>query len=311
MYHLICLNPALDRTLIMESVEKGKVNRPKEVREFPGGKSFNVAYALNYHHNKEFVVHTLLGSQIGKHVKALAAHRDISVTSTETQVPTRICSILVDPSIEDVYPIYEKGEVISKEVLSTFTHSLMDSLSTDDKVIFSGSLMSGIPENYMRSIIEKIQGKNVFVGIDSSGTPLVEAYQAHPDFIKINDEEFSDLFPTFTGSSIEDYLLFLKEHRSTIPNLFIITLGAEGVLAKIGEEFFHVYADKISVKNPVASGDFFLGTFLHYYFSNSSIENTLKNSVAFSTANCLNWYPEVFPKDLKKTTAIVHCKKLS
>ncbi|ABP89173.1 Fructose-1-phosphate kinase and related fructose-6-phosphate kinase (PfkB) [Streptococcus suis 05ZYH33] len=46
MIHLICPNPALDRTLLVEKIEKNIPLRPTEVRDYPGGKSFNVAYAL-------------------------------------------------------------------------------------------------------------------------------------------------------------------------------------------------------------------------------------------------------------------------
>lgn len=38
MIHLICPNPALDRTLLVEKIEKNIPLRPTEVRDYPGGK---------------------------------------------------------------------------------------------------------------------------------------------------------------------------------------------------------------------------------------------------------------------------------
>lgn len=37
MIHLICPNPALDRTLLVEKIEKNIPLRPTEVRDYPGG----------------------------------------------------------------------------------------------------------------------------------------------------------------------------------------------------------------------------------------------------------------------------------
>lgn len=43
MITTITLNPAIDRTVELEKIELGEVNRVKETREDLGGKSINVA----------------------------------------------------------------------------------------------------------------------------------------------------------------------------------------------------------------------------------------------------------------------------
>ena len=71
MIHLVCPNPALDRTVLLSRFKEDVVNRPRQVHENAGGKSFNVAYVLNYEKGEEqgnFCIHTMLGGKMGKMV---------------------------------------------------------------------------------------------------------------------------------------------------------------------------------------------------------------------------------------------------
>ena len=63
MIHLVCPNPALDRTILLHDLKEDLVNRPDAVHENAGGKSFNGAYVLNCEKDKEqgnFCIHTML-----------------------------------------------------------------------------------------------------------------------------------------------------------------------------------------------------------------------------------------------------------
>lgn len=80
MIHLICPNPAIDRTLLFNTIETAIPNRPITVKEFPGGKSFNVAYSLSYNNNRsDITIHTMLGGLYGKQVLNLANEKGYNV----------------------------------------------------------------------------------------------------------------------------------------------------------------------------------------------------------------------------------------
>lgn len=144
--------------------------------------------------------------------------------------------------------------------------------------------------------------------VDTSGKPLAEAYRSNPFLIKINNEEILDIFPEKRLETIADYHSLLLP-QANIP-YFIITLGEKGVIAKIKDEFFYITAKKITAKNPVASGDFFLGILTNGLFSNSPHEDALKLAITYSTANCLNWYPEVSEDDIQTIFSTVTLEKL-
>lgn len=300
MIHLICPNPAIDRTLLLENFSSPVPNRPYDLREFAGGKSFNVAYALDFEETTpDYCIHTILGGRNGDYLQELAAKKAIKLHITQVAVNTRVCTILVDTKNNGIYPIYESGFVLDRSLLTTFTEQLVHAIQPNDTVVFSGSLMKGMPDDYIAQIQTQLQGKNTHFFVDTSGTALVEAYKGHPDVIKINDEELSDLVPDQTFDGLEDYMCFLKsEFAAPIP-YFIITLGAKGVIAKLNQQIYHLYIPPVQAKNPIACGDFFLGGLVKY-LTLGQLEDidVLKKAISYSTANVLNWFPEMKQADI-------------
>lgn len=309
MIHLICPNPAIDRTLLTKNFTPSIPNRPFEVKEFPGGKSFNVAYAIKREDpHCSLTVHTILGGHNGAYLRELAKKNGIPLTETNVEQNTRLCNIVVDTEKNTIYPIYEKGLQLSSSILETFTKKIVESVKERDIIVFSGSLMKGMPDNYIAQIIGKLANKNVKVFVDTSGKALVEAYKAKPQLIKINDEEILDLFPNRKLYSNEDYYELLKEVEI---DYFIITLGAKGVIAKMKDDYYYLKAKEIDAKNPVASGDFFLGILTSYVEKNLNAEEALKMAITYSTANCLNWYPSVNKEDINKIYNTITVKNLT
>lgn len=293
MIHLLCPNPALDRTLLVESYEVGAANRPIEVKDFPGGKSFNVAYAIQQANlDTSFKIHTLLGGHFGKYVEQLADEHAYPLVTTRLETNTRICSIIPNVTNNKVYPLYEKGEEISSEFVDMFTKQLLDEIKDGDILALSGSFLPGFPTDYLQGLSEKLQDKKVTLCVDTSGEPLKQAYKLNPYLIKINDEELLDIFPDFKGSSVDDYIHFLKDNKEQLSEYFIVTIGKKGVVAKIEDKFYHLQSKAIEAKNPIASGDFFFGTLISFLKNKLSPEEALVSAIAASTANCLNWYPE-------------------
>ncbi|HEL2058136.1 TPA: tagatose-6-phosphate kinase [Streptococcus suis] len=291
MIHLICPNPALDRTIIVDQLKKEIPNRPKEVRDFPGGKSFNVAYALRERGQSDYCIHTILGGPIGDYIQALNTERQSPLVLTQHDRNTRICTIYLEEATGQVVLVYEKGLELTESLLTAFTDRLKESLSPGDFVVFSGSLMAGMPDDYIRRFID--EHPEVHTIVDTSGAALVQAYQAQPSLIKINNEELKDIYPDLDEQdpiAIENLLRHQVPHEN-----LIVTLGSKGSLAKIGKHIFRVQSPKKITRNPIASGDFYLGVLVKGLVQNEAPEIYLAEAAAFATANCLNDFPEVHP----------------
>lgn len=302
MIHLICPNPAIDRTLLIEDFTVDSPNRPYTIKEFAGGKSFNVAYALDFESpNVPYCIHTILGGKNGDYLKELAAKRTIHLEITDVDVNTRFCTIIADTKNNNIYPIYENSFVLSKPLLNKFTKQLLNAIQPQDTVVFSGSLMKGMPDDYIAQLQKQLKGQDIRFFIDTSGVALVEAFQEHPAVIKINDEELCDLVPDYTFNELEDYADFLKSKTAATIPYFIITLGAKGVVAKLNQMVFHLSLPPVKAKNPIACGDFFLGGLVKY-LTLGQLEDleVLKKAISYSTANVLNWFPEMKQSDIDR-----------
>ncbi|GAA3014723.1 1-phosphofructokinase family hexose kinase [Tetragenococcus solitarius] len=311
MIHLICPNPAIDRTVLLESIQFGSPNRPIRIEEFPGGKSFNVAYALAHTVDSEkIMIHTMLGGIYGKYVTKLAKKYGYFIQATQVEKNTRICTIIVDISKKTVLPIYEKGFELSNTTLQTFTDSLLDSIVKNDILVFSGSLMKGMPSDYIAKISQQLQGKNIRLCIDTSGDSLKETYRTtSPYLIKINDEEAQDLFPNKNLHTQKDFLYLLDKDIKT--ENFVITLGAKGIVGKINGRLYEGYAQPIETKNPIASGDFFLGRMIAGIEKQTKTVDMLKDALCYSTCNAMNWFPTVESKQLAKVRATITVNEIT
>lgn len=289
MIHLICPNPALDRTLLVDRIEKNIPLRPTEVRDYPGGKSFNVAYALRENGVQDYCIHTILGGQIGTYIQELNTERGNRLRVVESQQTTRTCSIYVETSTGDVVLFYEKGLDLTEDLLAAFTQQLTASLEDGDILVFSGSLMKGMPDDYIKGFIEAFP--NVRTIVDTSGPALKAVYASKPSLIKINNEELKELYPDLNEEDPEAILALLKGH---VPHdNIIITMGSRGSLAKLGQRYFRVHTPKQEARNPIASGDFYLGLLVKGLYEGQDPQTYLKAAAAYATANCLNDFPEV------------------
>jgi len=302
MIHLICPNPAIDRTLLVEDFSEALPNRPYDVREFAGGKSFNVAYAMDFEKpSVPYCVHTILGGRNGAYLQELALKKDIQLQTTTVDINTRFCNIIVDTKNEKIYPIYENSFVLDTALLKTFTDQLLHAIQPKDTVVFSGSLMKGMPDDYIAQIQAQLKGQEIRFFVDTSGPALVEAYQEKPEVIKINDEELCDLAPDFSFNALADYASFLKSEAAAAIPYFIVTLGSKGVIAKLNKQIYHLSVPPVHAENPIACGDFFLGGLVKY-LTLEQLEDldVLKKAISYSTANVFNWFPEMKQADIDR-----------
>lgn len=291
--HLVCPNPAVDRTLLIDDIQINIPNRPNEVMDSPGGKSFNVVHALTTESlNQPYVVHTILGGENGDRVKRLAKERRIDLMITEIDSNTRECHILVDTKNETIIPVYEKGFQLDSKTLDHFTQRLVDAIHSDDIVVFSGSLMKGMPTNYINFVQQAVADDSVKFIVDTSGAPLKSVVQeGKPYLIKINDEEYNELFSTQLNT-MSEFLTHMNQHLESFDN-FIITLGSKGLVAKYQEAFYTIRTPHLVAKNPVASGDFLLAGLVRGIVLDQSFESMIKRGVAYATDNVTHWFPHI------------------
>jgi tagatose 6-phosphate kinase len=298
LIHVICPNPALDRTLFLSNFKPNTVNRPTFTKDLLGGKGFNVIRPFIHSNFNNYQVHTFLGGFIGISLEKIVSDNNIKCQITNIKDNNRVCTITIDESTHDTYQVYENGPNIQNSEVTEFINNIELSVKSEDYIIFSGSLPSGMDSSFYKKTISLLQNKNAKCVLDTSGDYLKNGIEASPWLVKINDEEFLELIGEQHTDSIENITKYIKSFNK-VENI-IVTLGKNGMIAKFNQQLFKVNQPSIAAINPIASGDIFLGSLIQYIAQGSTFVDSLKYACSCALTNCLYWYPNLNDEFIKK-----------
>lgn len=280
----VTMNPSVDISYPLGRLQLDTVNRVIDTRKTPGGKGLNVTRVLAQL-GDQVVASGFLGGKIGEFIETELDKVAIKHDFYKIQDETRNCIAILHEGQQT--EILEQGPTISEVEAKGFLAHFEGLLPKLDIVSISGSLPKGLGTDYYTEMISLCAQHQVPVVLDCSGAPLqaVLAGLAKPQAIKPNTEELSQLL----GYEVSDDLAQLKQALSQ--DLFagidwvVVSLGANGAFAKHGNRFYKVNIPKISVVNPVGSGDAMVAGLTSALVAGVSDQDLLKKA---STLGMLN-----------------------
>jgi 1-phosphofructokinase family hexose kinase len=190
-----------------------------------------------------------------------------------------------------VTEILEPGQSVTKEELERLRDAFELALrGSAGKMIaiLSGSLPSGVPEDYYATLIELGHQRGCRMFVDTSGEPLRHALKAKPDFVKPNQQEAECLSgcvidgPRSAGN-------VLKMLVGNSAKAGAISLGSSGLVwkrSKDGEMLF-ARAPEMVARSTVGSGDSTLAGFAFAEEHGLEAAESLRLAAACGAANCL------------------------
>ena len=110
---ILCLNlnAAIDKTIVVSSLEINKIHRPESVIALAGGKGCNVARALKTL-GAEPVVSGWVGGFAGQFIETELHREGIQTDFIYTDFESRTCTSILDREHGTMTEIYEKGETV-------------------------------------------------------------------------------------------------------------------------------------------------------------------------------------------------------
>ena len=263
-------NLSLDRVLTLDRpLAAGQLHRVPTVRVATGGKGVNLARAVRALGGESGVAGVVAGFN-GQRFRALLEEERLPGWLLEGHGETRECHILLDPQGGSPTELYEAGFA----VLDAEWDALLALLPAGQTVV-CGSLPPGCSPEQFTALLGRLDRPVV----DSSGPGLRAAVEAGVPMIAPNTRELAQL----TGSSTLEAAQNLYR-RSGVRVL--LTRGEAGA-AYAGEETWEAQAPEIEVRNPVGSGDTFLGAFLHARQQGDSVQSALRLAVGTGSANAM------------------------
>lgn len=248
----VTLNPALDLTGSLESLNPGTVNLVNTGTLHPAGKGVNVAKVLA-ELGADVTVTGLLGADNQEPFCQLFEELGAKDAFVRVKGASRINVKLVeqDGQVSDInFP----GVEVSEQDLAAFETTLKSLAESHDVFVIAGSLPRGITPEQCAAWIQWLHDNDKQVFFDSSKAALAAGLDASPWLVKPNDEELADWAGRELNS--EQDLLATAEQLSAkgIANV-VVSLGAEGVMWLNGEGWLRSQPPKMDVVSTVGAGD--------------------------------------------------------
>ncbi len=284
MIYTVTFNPALDRTLHVESLVPGQSTRIRSEARFAGGKGIDVSRALR-EMGSDNVALGLVGGFDGKELEGRLLLSGVACRFTRIANETRTNIIIQDESNGTETALLARGPEVEPPELMDFLEVLERSPDMNFLII-SGSLPPGLtPEVYSRMItIGNERGARVV--LDTAGEALRQSIRARPEVIKPNRSELAELagreLPDIR--SMADYSMGLLDRVKTV----LVSMGADGMLMVTSGQVVYARPPKVTVKSTVGAGDCAVAGFVHGLAVGESNTEALRRAVATGTAATLN-----------------------
>lgn len=299
MITTVSLNPSVDRTLEVENIRIGSLNRVVSARQDAGGKGINVALALSRLGLDSCCIGFMHrdNSRIFEN-KLLANSTSFDFIWCDGSVRTNIK--LRDMSTGVITEINEAGEVIPEESLAKMTALVQNHAENSDFLILSGSVPPGCPKDYYRTLIESVEGLDCRCILDADGPRLEEGIKARPFMIKPNRMELEAMAgrPLTDVRTIRDTALAYIEMGIRV---VAVSLGDDGAFITNGTESYYAPRMDIAPLSTVGAGDSMVAGLAAGFIGEKPLDECFRMGVACASAKCLTDGALVFEKSVYRS----------
>ncbi len=285
----ITLNPAVDKAVKVLRFKVGDDFREKALFLSAGGKGVNVSQVLR-HVGAQTITGGFLGGPAGGYIKRELDKDGIRHSFSNTAGNTRTSLTILDPSLNTITRILERGPEITRKELNLFRKRYLSLLNGCGAVVLSGRNIPGAPDSLYAELISAAKKRGVFTVLDTSGRPYLLGIKKKPSMIKPNQDEVRHL----TGRGV----LKVSGLKSVARDLYgrgikivAITMGSRGAVVYNGRDMVVAVPPKLKRTNPIGCGDSFIAGFLAYMVRGLGFTDCVRMAVACGAANALSIDP--------------------
>ncbi|MBI4977212.1 MAG: tagatose-6-phosphate kinase [Spirochaetes bacterium] len=288
----VCLNPVLQKTIVLTGLEEGEVNRSGDYHLHVAGKGIHVSRVLAQ--LGERVTHiTIKDGMFEPIFDTLALREPYHIIAVPSGAELRFCYTLINKKKHTATEIVEEGARVNagteRRILAVFRRELKRCRA----VVISGSKAPGFSRNLFPIMVKESKAAGKKVLLDYRGDDLLSSLTHRPDAVKPNYREFIDTFfpgkrSAVTSDDVKKKMLDIAEQYDTV---VIVTRGAQAIL----------YTDRGSVRvfvptrivpvNPIGSGDSFAAGFFAAFLGGESLRLAVGMGERCARLNALRLMP--------------------
>ena len=285
MIYTVTLNPAIDKTVVIENFSAGMVNRVTSVREDAGGKGINVSKCLKKL-GQDSVAAMILAGDTGRRLEKMLGVLEIPVLPVWAAGENRTNLKIIDPVKKENTDINEPGPVVTQELLQNLREALREQVKQGDILVLSGSLPAGVDRSLYEQWTAYFREKGVCVYLDADGEPMRSGMKSLPYLIKPNNDELAALVEK-PALSQEEMIAEGKRLLGTGIAEIVISLGGDGALFISADGCWKAEGLDVPVKSTVGAGDSVVAAMAFGQVRNLPREAKIKLAVAMGAASVM------------------------
>lgn len=286
MVNTLTLNPAIDKILYLDKVEKGITNRVQRHALTVGGKGTHVSVNLSLMGiaNNAF---GLARGDAGRFIMRILEDQGVTTRFIFREEDDSRTNYILAENDNTCTTIAEKGPALTEKDLDDIILKLKHHVGFGDSLVLSGDA-SNCPDPFIYNrIAQELSDKKLKIYLDTSGESLKKGLESSPFLIKPNQDELEALcgFPVESDGEVLRGIASLDRFGIEV---VAVSLGRRGAIVRFGREYFKATPAAVQARNTAGCGDSFLAGLIYGYERGMSHAGMLRYATAVSAATAVS-----------------------
>lgn len=296
MIATLTINPAFDKSLMVEKLIPEKKLRCSNTAMEAGGGGINVSRAIQKLGGESIAIFPS-GGLNGRCLNQILETQNIAFKSIPVSNETRENFTVTESFATAQYRFVMPGSFLSNAEIEACITAITSLNPSPTIIVASGSLPPGVPDNFfarLAVVTKQIGAKYI---MDTSGIPLKLALQECVYLLKPNLSELCSLVE-------KDYLQLdevdaaaqevIKKARCEV---IVVSMGPAGAMLVTANEQERIPAPVVKKLSTVGAGDSMLGGMAWMLEQGATLKEVVRFGVACGTAATMNTGSQLFKKE--------------
>jgi len=251
----VTVNPALDYTIRLDTLEIGRRAKYRDPSIDPAGKGINVARMVRRLGEPTLALGFAAGPT-GDLLRQRLDQEGVPHDLIPTPGLTRINVTLITGPEGSATHLHGSGSPVGPEDLQRLMDRASEHLSRARVLVFSGSLPPGVSPAAMTGLLDLARKAGVLTIVDAELEMLAAAIRAGAGLVKPNSLEAGEYLEREV-KGIEAAVSAARDIQAQGVDRVCITLRGDGAVAVDGTRAWHARAPKDEVVRAIGAGDSF------------------------------------------------------
>ncbi len=276
----VTMNPAIDKTVDIDRLQHGGLNRIQKVEYDAGGKGINVSKTIQELGGTS-VATGFLGGNAGRTIESVlndkGIQNDFITVDGETRTNTKVFE-----QTGEVTELNEPGPMISDGQIGQLMEKLEGYANAQTLFILAGSIPNGVDKGIYGEITRRVHAHGAKVLLDADGELFRNALDAGPDMIKPNRVELEEYAGFDYRASVEELLETAKSLKGKGIGTVAVSMGKSG--AMFVRDGYEVKCPALTVRahSTVGAGDAMVAALAYAWDQQLDNEQTVRMCIATS-----------------------------